>query len=105
MPPRRTEGREPGDRPFPWRCPRCHAVDAVHLQTMPYTAEIAHDGRTYKLEIPDLQIPKCSSCQELIPSHRVDEQIRRALRSHLHLLAPEQIREARAALHLSQEGL
>jgi putative zinc finger/helix-turn-helix YgiT family protein len=101
----RTEGHKPSNRPFPWRCPRCVTPDAVHLETVPYTVEITHDGQIYKLEIPELQIPRCRSCQELIFSHAVDEQIRRVLRAHLRLITPEQIREGRKALHLTQEEL
>jgi putative zinc finger/helix-turn-helix YgiT family protein len=72
---------------------------------MSYTARIAHDGRTYQLEIPDIRIPKCCSCGELIFSHSVDDQIRCALRSHLHLLTPEQLQERRNALGLSAQEL
>lgn len=100
-----NEGHAGGDRPFPWRCPRCLAPDAVHLETVAHTAEFAHDGRIYKLDIPAIQVPRCRSCQELIFTYRADEQIRQALRSHLRLLTPEQIREGRKALGLSEEKL
>jgi putative zinc finger/helix-turn-helix YgiT family protein len=97
--------RQPGDRPFPWPCPRCRKPDTVILETVPYTAEIAHDGRTYTLEIPRLQVPRCQACKELILGHRVDEQIRQALRAHLHLLTAQQIHDGRKTLGLSQEAL
>jgi HTH-type transcriptional regulator/antitoxin MqsA len=107
--PKRKADRQQRDRPFPWRCPRCLREDAVDLQTMPYTATIAHDGREYTLEIPEIQIPQCRSCKELILTHRVEERIRDALRpalrAHLHLLTPEQIRRGREALNFSQAKL
>src|SRR6516225_3764369 len=51
----------PGDRPFPWRCPRCLAVD-VHPVVIRYTARVKHDGTEYTIEIPALEVPKCQSC-------------------------------------------
>ncbi len=103
--PIREPKRGSGDRPFPWRCPRCLALDAVHPETVVYSTEIEHEGRSYKLAIPDLQVPRCSSCRELIFSHAVDQQIRRAFRAHLHLLDPEQIGAGRKALGMSVEDL
>lgn len=97
--------RTPADRPFPWRCPRCLATDAVNIETIAYTAEIGHDGQVYHLEIPQFKVPRCQSCKELIVSHGADHQIRTALRSHLGLLTAEQIRVGREELGLSQEEL
>jgi hypothetical protein len=74
--------RKPGDRPFPWRCPRCLAVDVQRVVT-PYTAKVEHDGCEYTIDIPALRVPKCGSCGELVFSNDVDEQIRQALRRHL----------------------
>jgi putative zinc finger/helix-turn-helix YgiT family protein len=72
---------------------------------MPYTAHAKHDGIEYALEIPDLEIPKCQNCGELVFSYNVDEQIRDALRRHRHLLTPSQIRSGRKALALHQSQL
>lgn len=99
MPDQLETMRPATDRPFPWRCPKC-LEKTVHPVVMPYRAKAAHDGRLYELDIPDLPIPKCCHCGELVFSNRVDEQISRALRSHLRLLAPEQIQEARSRLGL-----
>ena len=83
-----TAKRTGGDRPFPWRCPRCMKKTVCPV-VMPYRARTAHDGQTYELEIAALEIPRCSSCGELVFSNRVDEQITAALRRQLSLLAPE----------------
>src|SRR5437899_3303416 len=89
--------RTSGDRSFPWRCPRC-LQKTVCPAVMTYRARASYDGRFYELDIPDLQIPKCSACGEMIFSNHTDEQITRALRAHLQLLSPEQIQEARHKL-------
>ncbi len=87
-------------RPFPWRCPKCREA-AVYLERMSFRTEARHDGRTYSLEIPDLEVPRCRACGERVISHAVDDAVVQALREHLHLLTPQQIRERREALGLS----
>src|SRR5260370_40074315 len=96
--------RTPGDRPFPWRCSKCRQREVVP-QLIPYTAEINHDGSMYSVHLPALEIPKCRACGNLLFDNRADEQINRALRAHLRLLSPEQIRKNRKGLELSQPEL
>src|SRR5947209_6389202 len=96
--------REIGDRPFPWKCPSCGKRE-VHPATVPYTAEIKHDGLTHSVRIPALETPQCRSCGELLFSDSADEQINAALRAHLKLLAPLQIRRRRKQLGLNQGEL
>lgn len=96
--------RAAADRPLPWRCPKC-LHKAVRPVAMPYHARASHDGRLYELDIAEIQIPRCAACGELVFSNRVDEQITLALRTHLRLLTPEQIREARTRLGLQQKEL
>jgi len=93
-----------GDRPFPWKCPSCGKPE-VYPATVPYTAEIKHDGLTHTIRIPALETPQCRSCQELLFSDSADEQINAALRSHLKLLSPSQIRRRRKQLDLNQGDL
>src|SRR5258705_9862553 len=87
---------EAASKPFPWRCPNC-LEEAVYLQTIPYVAEMKHDGRSYTVEVPDLQMPVCRSCGEQVISDRVDDQLRLALRRQARLLTPLQIRQGREA--------
>jgi putative zinc finger/helix-turn-helix YgiT family protein len=87
-------------RPFPWYCPNCREA-AVYPERMLFKTEVKHDGRTYPLELPDLEVPRCRSCGQRVISHAVDDEVLRALRRHLRLLTPQQIRERREALGLS----
>ena len=51
-------------RTFPKRCGKC-GQKAMQLATVPYATNIEHDGRTYRVEIPDLAVPRCAHCQAL----------------------------------------
>jgi putative zinc finger/helix-turn-helix YgiT family protein len=72
---------------------------------MPYAVDVKHDGQSYHLEIPALKIPRCRACGELVFSNNVDDQILQALRAHLRLLTPEQIRGGRETLGLKSKEL
>jgi putative zinc finger/helix-turn-helix YgiT family protein len=91
-------------RPFPWRCPQCGKKE-VRPTTMQYTTDIKHDGRLHTVELAALRVPRCESCGELDFDNDADEQIYQALREQLGLLLPEQIRNNREALQLSQRQL
>ena len=92
------------DKPFPWRCPECGKKE-VRPAHVAYTTEIKHDGRLYTVEIPELSVPRCDACGELVFDIRADEQIARALRNQLGLLSAERIRTNREELGLSQRQL
>ena len=100
----RDAGRVTGDRPYPWLCPECLQL-AVRPVTIAYKARLKHDGIEYIIDIPDLQIPKCGNCGELLFTNQVDDQIWQALRGELGLLAPSSIRAVRKDLGLSQSQL
>ena len=89
-------------RPFPWRCRHC-GKNQVVLTTTSYDAEVRHDGRLYAFTIPRLQIPACTACGKRVFTEKVDEQINAALRSHLHLLTPAEIRAALDRVGLTQK--
>ena len=91
-------------RPFPWRCPECGKKE-VRPITMRYCTEIKHDGRLHTVELSALRVPRCQSCGELVFDNDADEQIYNALREHLGLLLPEQIRNNRDVLKLSQRQM
>jgi putative zinc finger/helix-turn-helix YgiT family protein len=91
-------------KPFPWRCTECGGKE-VYPATVPYTSRIRLDGIIYSVELPELRVPKCRTCGELIFDNDADEQIHGALRKQLRLLLPEQIRENRAELGLSHRQL
>ena len=100
----KTKPAHAGDMPFPRHCPECGKLK-VQPATIPYDAEVKYDGRLYALRIPALQVDQCAACGEVLFSNVTDDQISQALREHLTLLSPSQIREALRALGLKQKDL
>jgi len=100
-----AESSKRGGKPFPWRCPECGKKGTVRPATVRYRTRIKHDGRLYEVEVPKLRVPRCSDCGELIFDNGADEQIVRALREQLGLLAAEQIRNNRESLRLTQREM
>lgn len=102
----KTPAKRPAnaERPFPWRCRHCGKNEVV-MSTVEYTAEVRHDGRSHTFVVPNLELPVCRSCGEKVFTESADRQINAALRAHLRLLTPDQIREAIARLGLSQKDV
>lgn len=73
------------------------------MDSVSYDAEIRHDGRVHKFTIPQLHLPVCQACGEGVFTVNVDDQISDALRSHLHLLFPEEIRAGLERLNMTQK--
>jgi putative zinc finger/helix-turn-helix YgiT family protein len=94
----------PHGKPFPWICPECGRRE-VQPVSISYATEIKHDGRLHRLEIPDLVVPKCGACGELVFDNREDQRVAQELRRVLGLLSSEQIRFNREKLGQSQEEL
>ena len=90
------------ERPFPRKCRHC-GEQAVFMATTEYAAEVRHDGRLHTFTIPQLELPICESCGEKVFTEDVDRQVNDALRSHLQLLAPSQIRQAIERIGMSQK--
>jgi putative zinc finger/helix-turn-helix YgiT family protein len=90
------------ERPFPWRCRRC-GKDEVVLTATKYDAKVAHDGVLHAFEIPRIDMPVCRNCGTRVFTEKVDAQVRAALREHLHLLTPDEIRAALARVRMSQK--
>jgi hypothetical protein len=68
-----------------------------------YKAEVRHDGRLYSFTVPRLELPECRACGERVFTEHVDSQVNDALRAHLKLLLPEQIRNGIKRVGLSQK--
>ena len=100
--PKATKRPFRGERPFPWKCHHCFKNEVV-MATVSYNAEIKHDGRFYAFTIPELKLPICQACGEKVFTEKVDDQITVALREHLHLLSPEEIRMGLERLNLTQK--
>ena len=91
-------------KPFPWICPECGRRE-VQPASISYATEIKHDARLHRLEIPDLMVPRCGACGELVFDNRADQRVARESRRVLGLLSAEQIRSNREKLGQSQEQL
>jgi adenine-specific DNA-methyltransferase len=64
-------------RPFPWHCPRC-GQKQVCLVTMPYAAERLHHHRLVTVRVPELRVPQCANCGELVFNEAAERQILQA---------------------------
>ena len=101
--PARTPKRTPNaGRSFPWHCRHCGKPEVV-LQTIEYEAEIRHDGRLHSFTIPALELPICGACGAKVFTEKVDAQENEALRAHLNLLTPAQIRDGIKRVGMTQK--
>jgi hypothetical protein len=74
---RNDESAEPEGRPFPWFCPNCRRKE-VRRQTIPYRCELLDNGQPVSVFVPDLAVPKCGNCGELVFDYLADEQLNQA---------------------------
>ena len=73
-----NNGAAPGpSRPFPWFCPKCRQKE-VRRVTMPYQCQLLYEGQPVTVIVPDLAVPKCRNCGELVFDYEADDQINRA---------------------------
>jgi putative zinc finger/helix-turn-helix YgiT family protein len=89
-------------RAYPKRCGKC-GHKQMHLATVSYTTTVDHDGRTYRVIIPALTVPQCGNCEAISIDDEADQQISAAFRREAGLLAPDQIRQGREKLALTQK--
>lgn len=91
-------------RPFPWKCRNC-GKQAVSPVVVDYHSELEHDGRAYSIMVPQLTLLECADCHNRnIPDESL-EKVLQELRHQAGLLLPEEIRERRKNLGLTQEQL
>ena len=90
------------DRSYPKRCGKC-GQKQMHLATMQYAATVEHDGRAYRVELPALTAPRCKNCKSISVDDDADCQISAALRREARLLSPDEIRQGRERLGLTQK--
>jgi putative zinc finger/helix-turn-helix YgiT family protein len=72
---------------------------------VPYTTQIDHDCRKYTVTIPDLVVPKCGNCGTIVLDEEANRRISAAFREMAGLLSPDEIRNQRLALGLTQQDL
>ena len=75
------------------------------MPSVPYNARVNHDGRIYELDIPAWMWPSVGPVGTSVLDDLADEQISAALRSHLGLLTPAEIRRALRTLGMQQTTL
>ena len=89
-------------RTYPKRCGKC-GQKAMQLAAVPYAVTIEHDGRAYRVALPALTAPQCGNCQAISIDDEADRQISAAFRREARLLAPEEIRQGREQLEMTQK--
>src|SRR5947207_2927314 len=84
------------------KCSNCRQR-MMALTSMPYSVKVNHDGREYAVDIPSLTVPKCSNCGNVVFDEEANRQIDLAFRRKAKLFTPDEIREKREALGLTQQ--
>ena len=74
------------------------------MTTISYDAEVRQDDRVHSFTVPNLQILACQACGEKIFDESVSDQIFAALRAHLQLLTPADMRAALDRLALTEKA-
>ena len=88
-------------KPYPRRCAECGNV-SVQPEKVSQTAKIKHDGKVHEIRVNDMPIDRCSDCGEEFFTNATADAKSAALRSHLGLLQPTEIRELLALHDLTQ---
>ena len=91
-------------KPHPWTCPECRSQTVFPAQD-PYEADVEHDGRSYRVRLPKLELHRCSACGFTIIDDIGNRAVSAELRRVASLLQPEEIRKEREALGLTQKQL
>jgi putative zinc finger/helix-turn-helix YgiT family protein len=87
--------------PFPWTCGKC-GEQAVERDSLPYSTVVQYDGRSYAVDVPDLRVPCCKNCGDMVFDDSANDQVTDALRRLVGLLPPDRIRSNRESLGLTQ---
>ena len=90
------------DEGFPRKCNHCAKKEVV-FKKVSYVANVRHDGRDYSFKVPKLEIMVCSSCEEKVFTEDVDRQINAAMRKHIGLMSPVEIRDGIRRIGMSQK--
>jgi HTH-type transcriptional regulator/antitoxin MqsA len=89
---------------FPLKCRTCREKAVVRAK-LDYEAEVEHDGRAYRVKVPQLKVLKCDHCGAIVLDDEADERISDALRRAAGLLSPDEIRAGRNRLGLKQKEM
>ena len=91
-------------KPFPWMCAECRKK-TVFFVRRDYTTSAEHDGQSYNLTVPAVDVPTCSKCGQAIVTGDLCDRITAELRRAAGLLPPAQIKAKRECLGLTQAEL
>lgn len=91
-------------RTYPKRCGKC-GQQHMELANVPFATTIEHDGRACRVEIPALTVPRCAHCGAISIDDEADQHISATFRREARLLTPEEIRNSREQLGLTQKEL
>ena len=86
------------------KCPMCRERQ-LGLVTTHHETSVYHDDKEYVVTFPDLVIFSCSVCGNRIVPMDSEERLMVALRQAAVLLTPDEIRDNRVRVGLSQEKL
>ncbi len=98
---RNNEGKS---KPFPWKCRNCKK-SSVYPAVVSYPVEIEYDGRVYHVVVDGLKTPQCKDCRTAFPDAEANRLITLEFLRQAKLLTPQQIRQQREALGLTQKTL
>lgn len=88
----------------PWKCRKC-GEKRVKPIIVDYSTDVEHDGRSYSIVVPKLEVLECELCHNRNLPDASFEKVMDALRQKAELLAPAEIRGSREQLHLTQKQL
>ena len=86
------------------KCATCRE-GALTPTTLDYTAAMEHDGRSYTVTVPGLEVLICDKCQARALPDGSYESLADELRRQAGLLMPSEIARRREQLGLSQKDL
>ena len=86
--------------PVAQRCSECGKIE-VYPAAIHHDASVKHDNCLYTISISSLHVLRCRSCGDVLFDDATDDQISQALREHLVLLSPQEIRAGIRRLGLS----
>ena len=88
------------------RNPRCHQCgeDLVARVAPPHLRKLRYEGSPYDVLIEGLPEWHCETCDLSVTDEDGDPVLQAALRKHIGLLSPEQIRAGLKSLNLSQDA-
>src|SRR4051794_26908099 len=100
----RDWGKAMTERRFSKTCGKC-GRRAMALAQVDYAVDVAHDGRTYHVVVPGLELPRCGNCGTIVIDDAAERAIDLAFRRQAHLLTADEIKAGRKALDLEQTEL